>query len=113
VACPHEKRFRALVNMTPAQIVRWSKDPRAKCYSKPATRRRLKRLAELKRKPGSQWTAKDCALAARAVSFNARMSGGARRDGCTPGYAISLRNWGRAQCPVPKSCRPSKVARGR
>lgn len=110
--CPSARRFRQLVNMSPAQIRKWAKDPRSKCYSKPATRRRLERLAKLKAKPVSQWTKADCTFAARVVSFNARMDGGRKRDGCTPGYAISLRNWGRRVCSVPKTCKPSKVARG-
>lgn len=111
--CPHERAFRLSVNMTPSEIRGWSKDPRAKCYSKPETRARLKKLASLKEKPSAKWTEADCKLAARVVSFNARMEGGMRRDGCTPGYSISLRNWGRkTKCSVPKTCSPSKVARG-
>jgi hypothetical protein len=100
--CPHARRFRQLVNMRPAEIRAWARDPRSKLYSWEATRRRLPALADLREKPPAEWTAKDCAFAARVVSFNARMSGALRRDGCTPGYAISLRNWGHA----PKGCKP-------
>lgn len=111
--CPHERAFRASVNMSPSEIRAWDKDPRAKCYSKPATRARLKKLAALKEKPSARWTEADCKLAARVVSFNARMEGGMRRDGCTPGYSISLRNWGRkTKCSVPTTCAPSAFARG-
>jgi hypothetical protein len=107
VTCAHAARFRELVNMRPAEIRAWARDPRAKCYSFAATRARLPALADLRAKPPAQWTAKDCAFAARAVSFNARMRGALRRDGCTPGYAISLRNWGHAppRCAPPKACR--------
>lgn len=113
MTCPYEKAFKKSVNMTPREIRAWQKDHRAKCYSKPETRARLEKLATLKEKPGSAWTEADCTLAARVVSFNARMEGGQRRDGCTPGYAVSLRNWGRkTSCAVPKTCSPSKVARG-
>lgn len=105
MGCKHAKRFHQLVNMSPAQIRRWSKDPRSKCYSNDATRARLPALARLKAKPVSRWTATDCKFAARVVSFNARMDGGRKRDGCTPGYAISLRNWGRRVCSLPKTCK--------
>lgn len=100
--CPHAQRFRELVNMTPAQIRAWAKNPKAKRYSLAATRARLPALAKLRAKPLAQWTARDCAFAARVVSFNSRMRGALARDGCTPGYAISLRNWGHA----PKRCKP-------
>lgn len=103
--CPHAKRFRQLVNMSPAAIRAWSKDPRAKLYSFPSTRKRLPALARLRAKPPSTWTAKDCAFAARVVNFNARMRGALRQDGCTPGYAISLRNWGHA----PRTCAPPRA----
>ena len=111
--CPSASSFARLVNMTPAEIQRWAKDPRAKCYSKAETRARLGRLAKLKAKPASRWTAADCAFAAKVVSFNSRMKGALERDGCTPGYTISLRNWGhKPRCAVPATCSPSKVAKG-
>jgi hypothetical protein len=111
--CPSAASFRRLVNMTPAQIRAWSKDPRSRCYSKASTRSRLAALAKLRATPPARWTAKDCAFAARVVSFNARMKGALERDGCTPGYAVSLRNWGHApRCAVPTSCKASKVAKG-
>lgn len=103
-ACPHARRFRQLVNMSPAEIRAWAKDPRAKLFSYPSTRARLPALARLRAKDPSRWTARDCAFAARVVGFNSRMSGAMRRDGCTPGYAISLRNWGMA----PRSCLPPR-----
>ena len=100
MTCPAAKRFRALVNMTPAEILAWSRDPRSREYSLAATRARLPALAKLRAKPPARWTAKDCAFAARVVSFNSRMRGALERDGCTRGYAVSLRNWGHA----PKGC---------
>lgn len=102
MTCPSAARFRALVNMTPAEIRAWARDPRSKEYSLAATRARLPKLAALADKPASSWTAKDCAFAQRVVSFNARMRGAMKRDGCTRGYAVSLRNWGHA----PKGCKP-------
>ena len=48
------KRFHKLVNMTPKQILAWQKDPRAKCASFEATRRRLPHLAKLKAKK-AEW----------------------------------------------------------
>jgi hypothetical protein len=112
VSCPHAARFRALVNMSPAQIRAWAKDPRAKCYSNASTRSRLGRLAKLRAKAPSSWTAADCAFAARVVSFNARMKGALARDGCKPGYTISLRNWGHSpRCSVPAKCKRSAFSR--
>ncbi len=112
--CPHARRFHRLVNMSPAEIRAWAKDPRAKCYSNDATRARLPALARLKAKPVEDWTAADCKYAARVVSFNARMTGALRRDGCTSGYTIALRNWGhKPKCAVPKTCRRSEFSRGR
>lgn len=104
--CPHAKEFHRSVNMTPREILAWSKDPRSKCYSFEATRRRLPALAKLKAKPVSEWTTRDCTYARRVLNFNTRMEGGLRRDGCTPGYAISLMNWGRKPkgCAAPKTC---------
>lgn len=101
MTCPSAKRFRELVNMSPAEIRRWAKDPRAKRFSYPSTRARLPALAALRAKPVERWTDRDCAFARRVASFNARMKGALERDGCTQGYAVSLRNWGHA----PKRCR--------
>ena len=98
--CSDTRRaFHESVNMSPDEIRRWARDPRALCYSFEATRRRLPALAALKGKRG-EWTAQDCAYARRVLAFNRRMEGGMRRDGCTDGYVISLRNWGRQ----PKAC---------
>jgi hypothetical protein len=94
------RAFRASVNMSPAEIRAWARDPRSKRYSFEATRRRLPALARLVEKPESEWTKRDVAYAKRVISFNARMEGALRRDGCRQGYAVSLRNWGRA----PEGC---------
>ena len=94
--CPASRRFAELVNMTPVEIRAWARDPRSREYSLPATRARLPKLAQLRAKPVAAWSSRDCAFAARVVSFNARMIGAMRRDGCTRGYAVSLRNWGHA-----------------
>lgn len=112
-SCPHAREFARWVNMTPSAIRAWARDPRASCASWPETRARLDALADLRAKDPARWTATDCAFAARVVSFNARMSGGMRRDGCTTGYAVSLRNWGHApaSCPAPASCRPKRRRR--
>lgn len=96
-------RFKKSVNMSPASIRAWLRDPRAKEASFEATRRRLPRLAELKSKPASKWTAADVKLAKRVLSFNARMEGVVRQHGCSRKALISLRNWGRhiRACPLP------------
>lgn len=98
--CSETRRaFHGSVNMSARQILAWARDPRAKCYSFEATRRRLPALAALKAKRG-EWSESDCAYARRVLAFNRRMEGGLRRDGCTDGYVISLRNWGRQ----PEAC---------
>lgn len=96
--------FHKLVNMRPAEIRRWAKDPRAKCASFPATLKRLPALADLKEKPVDQWTAKDRAFAARVVNFNTRMDGMRKKYGNTDKINVSLRNWGRAVGAPPKAC---------
>lgn len=98
--CPHARRFHALVNMTPAQIRAWSKNPRSKLASWASTRARLPALAKLKAKPVAKWTEADCRFAARVVSFNARMDGARKVHGCTTKIDVALRNWGRAACPA-------------
>ncbi|UCC74951.1 MAG: DUF3140 domain-containing protein [Gemmatimonadota bacterium] len=98
MTCSHAQRFHKLVNMTPAQIRAWHKNPRSKKASWASTRARLPALARLKAKPTSKWTARDCAFAKRVVSFNARMDGMRRKHGCTEKIDVSLRNWGRRAC---------------
>ncbi len=102
--CSHAKEFHRLVNMTPAEIRKWSKDPRAKCASFPSTVRRLPALAALKEKPVSVWTKRDCSFAARVVNFNSRMDGMRKEHGNTDKINVSLRNWGRAVGEPPKEC---------
>lgn len=89
-------RFKQSVNMSPASIRAWARNPRAREASFEATRRRLPRLAALKAKKCSSWTAADERLAKRVVSFNARMTGVVKQHGCSRKAVISLRNWGRA-----------------
>lgn len=96
--CPHARRFHKLVNMSPAEIRRWHKNPRSKKASLPATRRRLPKLAKLKAKPVEKWTVADCRFAARVVSFNSRMDGMRKQHGCTEKIDVALRNWGRRAC---------------
>lgn len=98
MTCPHAARFHKLVNMSPAQIRAWHKNPRSKRASWASTRARLPALATLKAKPVRQWTATDCRFAARVVSFNSRMDGMRKVHGCTEKIDVSLRNWGRQAC---------------
>lgn len=113
MGCQHESRFRELVNMSPASIRAWAKDPRSRCASFESTRRRLGSLAELKAKPGSSWTAADCKYAARVVSFNSRHLGQMARFGCTPRETVALRNWGHAaKCPLPSSSCSTRAPQG-
>lgn len=106
-ACPTiAAKFHRLVNMTPASIKAWAKDPRAKCASFEQTRRRLPALADLKAKARDKWTPIDCKYAQRVVSFNSRHLGQMRRFGCTVRETVALRNWGHMpKCPMPpKGC---------
>lgn len=91
--CPHAaKKFRSGVNMTPAQIRAWARDPRAKEASFTATRARLPGLARLRAKDPRRWTEGDCKFARRVNSFNARMQGVVDKHGCTRKAVVSLRN---------------------
>ena len=54
-SCPAiQNRFRRLVNMSPAEIRAWAKDPRAKLASFESTRRRLPALADLAAKAAAK-----------------------------------------------------------
>ncbi len=107
-------RFHRSVNMTPAEIRAWARDPRAKCASFASTRARLPALARLKAKPVSAWTAADVAYAARVVNFNTRMQGNVDAHGCRTRNVTSLLNWGRRppRCKMPPagcSARPPRT----
>lgn len=103
--CPVDaKKFRSGVNMTPAQIRAWARDPRAKEASFAATRARLPALASLRAKNPAKWTEDDCRFARRVNSFNARMQGVVDKFGCTRKAVLALRNWARQppRCAVPE-----------
>jgi hypothetical protein len=111
-SCPVIKRdFHRLVNMTPAAIRAWAKDPRAKCASFQQTRNRLPALAKLKAKKG-EWTDADCRYGQRVVSFNKRHRGQMKRFGCTLRETVALRNWGHdPKCQLPKTCERRSAAK--
>lgn len=103
--CPVDARkFRTGVNMTPAQIRAWHRDPRSKGASFAATRGRLPALATLRAKAPEKWNEVDCRFARRVNSFNARMQGMVDKFGCTRKMTVALRNWGRhpPRCTLPK-----------
>jgi hypothetical protein len=93
-----KEKFHKSVNMTPAAIRAWHKNPKSKLFSFQSTRDRLPALAALKAKSRSKWTSNDCRYAKRVINFNTRMGGAAKKNGCTLGYDVALRNWGRRQC---------------
>lgn len=94
--CPRDvSAFKKSVNMSPSEIRRWAKDPRALCASFAVTRGRLPALATLRAKNLVGWTANDCKFARRVVNFNKRMEGMSRAHGCTTKINVALRNWGR------------------
>lgn len=102
-ACPTDQaKFHRLVNMSPAAIRAWARDPRAKCASFEQTRKRLPALADLKAKPHDRWSEADCKYARRVNSFNTRHIGQMKRFGCTLRETVALRNWGHMpKCPMP------------
>ncbi len=115
-ACPLvQKQFHQLVNMKPAEIRAWARDPRAKCASFQETRDRLTKpqkyrgvlmrsLADLKALPAGKWEDRDCVYAQRVISFNTRHLGQMKRFGCTTRETVALRNWGHMpKCPMPPS----------
>lgn len=102
--CPTDQAtFHRLVNMSPAAIRKWAKDPRAKCASFEQTRKRLPALAKLKSKSRDSWTEADCKYARRVNGFNARMQGNVNTHGCRTRNVTSLLNWGRKppRCKMP------------
>lgn len=89
------RRYKASVNMTCAELRRWSKDPcsRKASLSRKPVRRNLRLLC----KPKSEWTAKDVKDAKRTIAFNRRMkgvkAGKPAAEGCPSKKTISLKNW--------------------
>lgn len=103
--------FRQNVNMSPSQIEKWMKDPRAKEASYERTRRELKLIAKMKRTPKSNWTDAMRDKASRLNAFVARhraqgeqQASGGERFHCTRKRVIALRNWGHQppECGVPE-----------
>jgi hypothetical protein len=107
-------KFHKSVNMKPAEIRAWARDPRAKCASFQETRDRLTKpqrfkgtlmrsLADLKALPKSDWEERDCTYAKRVINFNTRHQGALNIHGCTTREIVALRNWGRhpPKCPMP------------
>ncbi len=96
--------FQRLINMTPAQIRRWHKDPRSKEASLAHIRRELPLLAKTKATRPSRWTPKMLDKARRAVAFVKRHEAQMKRQGKQYGTGryhytrkrvIALLNWGR------------------
>lgn len=112
-ACPAiQKTFHRLVNMSPGEIRRWARDPRAKCASFESTRRRLPKLAALKAKRG-EWSSEDCKYAQRVNNFNTRHLGQMKRFGCTMRETVALRNWGHMpRCPMPPQGCSTRAPKG-
>jgi hypothetical protein len=98
------REFQRLINMSPAQIRRWHKDPRSKEASLPHIRRELPLLAKTKATRPSKWTPKMLDKARRAVAFVKRHEAQMRKQGKRYGTGryhftrkrvIALLNWGR------------------
>jgi hypothetical protein len=97
------REFRRLINMSPAQIRAWHRDPRSREASFGRTRAELPLLAEMKATPPERWTPAMWSKARRAVAFvkrhEAQMRAQGRRYGTgihfTRKRVIALLNWGR------------------
>lgn len=98
------REFNRTINMSSAEILDWSRDPRSKLASFPHIRKELPLLAEMKRTPVSRWTPRMWNKAMRAVNFvkrhEAQMKVQGRRFGtgrlhATKKRVIALLNWGR------------------
>jgi hypothetical protein len=98
------REFRRVINMTPAEIDRWRKDPHHRDASLPHIRAELPLLAEMKRTPVSRWTPRMWDKAMRAINFVKRHEAQMRAQGkryrtgpmhMTYKRVVALRNWGR------------------
>lgn len=104
-----DRAFRRAVNMTPAQLRAWARDPRAKRASLPRRSKtgksaivELHQVARMVESSSSSWTRSDWVKARDLVNFVKRHTaqmGGA----CQPTRIIALRNWGHQppRCKVP------------
>ena len=104
------RAFRAAVNMTPAQIRAWARDPRAKRASLPRRKAtgksaiaELHQVARMAESPASSWTSSDWTKARDLVNFVKRHTAQMGRA-CQTTRIIALRNWAHQppRCGVPK-----------
>jgi len=98
------REFRRVINMTPAAIDKWRKDPRHRDASLPHIRAELPLLAKMKRTRMSEWTPRMWDKAVRAINFvkrhEAQMKAQGKRYGTGPRHVtykrvVALANWGR------------------
>lgn len=98
------REFDRTINMSSAEILRWTRDPRSKLASFPHIRKELPLLAEMKRTPSSRWTPRMWNKAMRAVNFVKRHEAQMKTQGkqfgtgrlhVTKKRVIALLNWGR------------------
>lgn len=104
------RAFKKAANMTPAQIVAWARDPRAKRASLPRRKAtghsaiaELSQVARMKRTSPSSWTSSDWTKARDLVNFVKRHTA-QMGSACQPTRIIALRNWAHQppRCGVPK-----------
>lgn len=90
------REFKKLINLTPAQIRKWHKDPRSKEASLPHIRAELPLLARTRATPPSRWTPAMWSKARRAVAFVKRHEAQLKKQKApTRKRIIALLNWGR------------------
>src|SRR6185503_6691258 len=75
--CPIQREFLRLINMSPAEMRRWTKDTKSRCYNYTEDAPRTRKIADLKAKNRKRWTSEDCALASAAVAYVKRMKSAA------------------------------------
>ncbi len=94
------REWHRLVNMTPAAVSAWRRNPRHKLASNVAGWSSLARIDHLLRKSLHEWNDADWAHAAKVVNFNTRHLASQQLFGAEVGRsgwskrAIALRNWG-------------------
>jgi len=103
--CPIQREFLRLINMSPAEMRRWTKDTKSRCYNYTEDAPRTRKIADLKAKNRKRWTSEDCALASAAVAYVKRMKSAASgKQLCHPQITGSLRSWGHRSRCAPRKC---------
>lgn len=111
--CSYAAAFKKAVNMTPAALRAWMRDPRAREASLPKRKAtgksaiaELAMVAKMLKKSPTKWSKKECVKARDLVNFVGRHRAQARSGGkfkCSRKRVIALRNWAHQprECGIP------------